>query len=316
MIHLEKRNSSHSIGEREEFLRKVSGGLNGHHVLLNTCDRVEIYIDDLTARYSADELYETVYHLYRVAAGLESPIPGENQILHQVKKAYLGAVAAGRATKNLHMLFQSALHAGKLARSATGIGHGAMSHGQAAVEILSQRFTSLHDKSITLIGVNNLNKNILRYLKKTSAAMIFLGNRTFEKAVSLAEEFSCEAFPLSERKDVLMQTDILISATSAPHIIINADDIPENKELFVIDLAVPRDIDPRIALYPAVTLMNVADVENTIRSNIQYRADQCAAADGIIRIEAGKFISKHMSCIKRINYASAEHTLRFAEYAR
>ncbi len=290
MIRHDYKDARHSITEREKFYRQVLTRLPAHYVLISTCDRVELYEDDDQKPYYPDK--KTVFHLFRLAAGLESPLLGENQILHQVKTAYLFSLARGKVSKYLNMMFQAALHTGKRVRAETGISKGAPSHSLAAVELIKKLGIDLKKCRITIIGINNLNKTILRYLMKKGAGMILVGNKTFDKANELARQMNCAAFPLSELRQTLKETDILISATSAPHLIVHEDHFPRNKKMLIIDLAVPRDVDERIANRPGIDLYNISDIERMAEQNISQRKNEIQKADNMIFESAEIFLNE------------------------
>jgi glutamyl-tRNA reductase len=287
MIRLNGIDARKSIGARERFYERIRAGLRGNYVLLNTCDRVELYSDDcLPSPAPAD----TARHLFRVASGLESPLLGETQILHQVREAYARACGLHDVSPSLHLLFQSALHTGKKVRAHTAISHGAMSHGQAAAEIILRDKPRLENLTVTVIGVNRLNRSVIRFLIRRGANAILLGNRTLDKAKEMAGEFGCEAFPLDHLAEVLSRTDILISATSAPHLIVRKDQFPTWRKMMIVDLAAPRDVDESIGLLHGVTLYNIGDIERRVAGNRELRQREIEHAEGIIETELEKFI--------------------------
>lgn len=290
MLELRRIDHSAGIAEREAFLEALRRALPERHVLLSTCDRVELYAD-MPGCNDAVTLHKGAGHLFRVAAGLESPLLGETQILHQVKESYHIAAEQGAASPLLHRLFQSAMRAGKRVRAETDICRGAVSHAQGALEIIHERYPDLNQRRIALIGVNNLNRTILSYLRRRSSAMVFLGNRTHARARALADEFGCYAFMLDSLRQVLAQTDILITATAAPHFIVHPEQIAPGRELCVIDLAVPRDVDPRIGLLPGVTLFNVSDIESYCARQRAVRMESMTEAARIVDDEVNRFVA-------------------------
>lgn len=284
MIQLKKIDHSYSLDEREKFISTFKLYFEEHpSVYLQTCNRVEIYEGDGKA---PDEV---IRHLFRLVSGLESKMIGETAIIGQVKESYLSACKNYRLNKTLHRLFQMAFHVGKRVRAETGISKGAVSHSQAAVYTICGKLKTLCDKHITIIGINNVNENIIKYLIGKGAQTILIGNRNIDKAIALSKKYNCSAFTLDQLTTVLKETDILISATSAPHLIVKYNDFPMNKNMLILDLAVPRDIDPRIALLETVYMYNIEQIETIVEQNISKRSHEILKAESIIEEEIHKF---------------------------
>ena len=255
------------------------------YVLLQTCDRIELYTGD------DDAPEEIVKHLFRVTSGLDSPLLGETAIQGQVKQAYEKACTEGHVSKGLHRLFQEALRVGKRVRTETGISQGAMSHGQAAIEILKQEGVKLSSANILVIGANHLNKTVLQYLIREGNTTMFLSNRSYDKAGALSRELGCTAVHLDELYDRLPHPD---TATSAPRPIIHySAGSPLHRfttsPIVIIDLAVPRDVEAKIGNLPNVTLYNIEDVERKIQGNLNKRLKVVALAKKIITEEYTKY---------------------------
>ena len=265
----------------KDSLLEIQGrkGFSVPYIFLKTCNRSEIYYGD------GDVPDEVARHLFRVVSGLESAIIGERAVQGQVKEAYYTAKDQRPLPAELHKLFQSALQVGKRVRNETEISHGAVSHSLAALEILEDVNIDLKNAHITIIGVNKLTADILKFLQNKGAKMVFLANRSQIKAHYLADPLGIKVYTLDEKKDFLAHTDILISATSAPHLIIHKEDIPEDKRLLAIDLAFPRDIDSRLNELPNVQLYNIRDVERKVRENIEVRGAEVEKAEVIIEEE-------------------------------
>lgn len=257
-----------------------SKGISIPYIFLKTCNRSELYYGE------GDVPDDVARHLFRVVSGLESAIVGERAVQGQVKEAYYSAKDQRALTAELHKLFQSALQVGKRVRNETEISHGAVSHSLAAIEIL-ESFENLNLKNahITIIGVNKLTADILKFLQNKGAKMVFLANRSQIKAHYLADPLGIQVYTLDEKKDFLAHTDILISATSAPHLIIHKEDIPKDKELLAIDLAFPHDIDSKLKELPHVHLYNIRDVEQKVRQNLDVREAEVKKAEIIIEEE-------------------------------
>lgn len=283
MVELLKIGKDKSVGRREEFLYDLTGAQRPQGILLQTCNRVELY------HGQGDIPEDITEHLFRVVSGLDSTIIGETAIVYQVKQAYSDAVRSASLDKSLHKLFQTALFVGKKVRRETGISIGAMSHGQAAVNLLLQRIGSIKNINITVIGVNHLNEKIIRFLVGKGASTIFIGNRTYNRAKELAEKYSVKALRFDAFPEILENTDVLISATSAPHPILRKERFNSSKEIVILDLAVPRDIDPAIKDFPNVTLYDIESIETHLKKNMKMRAEKIGHAEEIIKREVQLF---------------------------
>ena len=191
MICLEKTDRSAPVEAREQFLREVTHALPPHHVLIATCNRVELYHGDGEAPRAIAE------HLFRVVSGLESPCLGDTNVHGQVKKAYCSALSAGHASSGLHRLFQRALHVGKTVRHKTGIARGALSYCRATADLVKCHAPALARQSVLVIGVHAMSRNIVELLCHAGARDLCLANRTRKPAVALADEFHCAWAPLA-----------------------------------------------------------------------------------------------------------------------
>lgn len=266
-----------SLEEREAYFRGLCRPEGS--VLLQTCNRVELYYGD------GDVPDDVARHLFRVTSGLESALIGEKAVQGQVKECYQQAMSLYRLSAEMNKLFACALQVGKRVRIETEISRGAVSHSLAAIEIIQQEHIDLSKSRITIIGVNKLTSDILKFLKNKGAQLVFLANRSQIKAHALADPLGIEVYQLHDKQRFLADTDILISATSAPHALIQADDLPVNKSLLAIDLAFPRDIAPSVGRLPNVNLYNIRDVEQRVRKNISVRQSEIAHAEAIIEEE-------------------------------
>lgn len=268
-----------TLAEREKFFKEFNRDGVGPSVFLQTCNRVELYYGD------GDIPDGVARHLFRVVCGLESAITGEKAVQGQVKDAYLAARNSQKLPAEMHKLFESALQIGKRVRNETEISHGAVSHSLAAIEIIEQEKIDLSNAKITIIGVNKLTADIIKFLQNKGAKLVFLANRTEEKARKMAEPFGIDVFTLDEKAAFMHDTDILISATSAPCSIIKKSDINPNHPLLAIDLAFPRDIEPDITEIEGVRLYNLHDVEQKVKDNISIREDEVKKAEALIEEE-------------------------------
>lgn len=289
--------------------------------ILSTCNRVELYattseIDDGTAQiknYVADfhavDLDEVgpffytyggrnaVRHLFRVASSLDSMIVGEPQILGQVKKAYSQACLAKTNALVLNRLLHRTFSVAKRVRSETRISTRAVSVPFAAVEMVKRIFDGLQDKKILLIGAGKIAELAAGQFLNCGAGSISVINRTLEHAARVAEKFEGQAVPLEDLSDQLALVDIVLLSTAAPHYIIQPRDVEKvlskrnGRRLFLVDIAVPRDVDPEVGNIPGVYLYDVDDLQGIISSNLQGRRQEADKAEAIIEAEVHKFLN-------------------------
>lgn len=271
--------------------------------ILSTCNRTEFYgaadvdsaermlhwlsrereipIDELRPVWYCHEQDEAVRHAMRVAAGLDSMILGEPQIFGQMKTAYSDAVAAGTLGSELERMFQQTFSAAKQVRSTTGIGASPVSIGFAAVSLARQVFESLTTTSVLLVGTGEMNTLVARHLREQGVAELILVNRTQAKAEALALEVSGEVMPWSALPDALARADMVVSCTASPDIVISADCVRSalkrrrHRPLLLIDIAVPRDIDPAVSEFDDLFLYTVDDLQSVVDAG--WRARQSAA---------------------------------------
>lgn len=276
-------NKDYSLEEREQLFSSLHFDETIPHVLLQTCNRIEIYWGD------GEIPKNIVRHIYRVASGLESSLLGERSIQGQLKNAYLDACQKYKLSSELNKLFQTAMHTGKSVRTKTKISVGAMSHSQATVDLIKEENSNLDKCVIGLIGVNKLTIDILKFLKSQGVSQIYITSRNSEKATEIANEYGCQCTSLDERKKILDVSDILITATSAQNALIYADDICLDKKLTIFDLAFPRDVDQSVEELTNVTVYNLDRIEQNVQYNLQVRKDEVNAAEEIIEDEINKF---------------------------
>ena len=275
-----------TLSEREKFNQSLSASDAEPKVLLQTCSRVEQYSG------SGEVNQEVVRYLFRLVSGLESSFIGETAIQGQVKNAYIDAAGKYQLSASLHKLFQTALRVGKRVRSESALSRGAMSHSQATIELLVRENIELENSIITIIGVNKLNEDIIRFLHAKGAYSIFLSNRSYDKAEELATKYKCSSFRLDDKRDFISFSDVIISATSAPHIIIRPEHISADKKLLILDLAFPRDVDETIGVLPNVRLFNLDDINGRLSENVDARKKEVELAMQIINEEVTKFCSQ------------------------
>lgn len=274
--------NSIQLFEREKLIKNFSFNEQVPHVKLQTCNRLEIYSGE-------GEISGKVYnHLFRVVAGLESSLTGESAIQGQVKSAYEEARRKFKLSPSLHDLFQQTLRVGKRVRTESKIGVGAMSHSLAVMETLSKLDVDFSNLTFTLVGVNKMNEDILKYLIKKGATNFNIVNRTLSKAEEISIKYKSKAYKFDDLKLIIPHTDVLISATSSSEIILNKRDIDTKKSMMIFDLAFPRDIDPEISEFRNIQLFNLQELEKTILLNRRIRQKEVLLAEKIISEEISK----------------------------
>ena len=291
-------------------------------VILSTCNRVELYTlipernghetklkNFLTRFHRLDPeslnrgLYwhlqpDSVRHLFRVAAGLDSMVVGESEILGQVRDAYTQAVSHGSVGSIFHRLFQTAIRAGKEARSRTKIGQGAVSVGSVSVELARRIFRDLPSKTILVLGAGQMSESALTCLKARGIQKILVANRTQEAAVPLAESVGGQVVPFAGLEASVIQADIVICSTSADRYLLTPPQIQaimsarRQRPLFLIDISVPRNLDPRIGQLENVYLYDIDDLEGIASSNLQMRLSEMEACSEIVEREMNGFLNR------------------------
>ncbi|MCX8012041.1 MAG: glutamyl-tRNA reductase, partial [Desulfobacterota bacterium] len=286
---------------------------------LSTCNRVEIictgenieavvwgikkFLSDfhqIPIEKIASYLYfyqnqEAISHIFRVASGLDSMVIGEPQILGQLKEAYRIAANYKRTGVVLNRLFHKAFSVAKRVRTETGVSHRAVSIGFAAAELARKIFDNLAERKILLVGAGKMAELVTRHLLNYGVKELFITNRTLEKAISLANEFSGKVLPFERILDDMVLTDIVISSTAAQHFIISYSEVVnllhkrKNKPMFFIDIAVPRNIDPQINNLPNVYLYNIDDLDGVVMANRRAREKEAMRAEKIIDDEQKQF---------------------------
>jgi glutamyl-tRNA reductase len=288
-------------------------------MILSTCNRVEIYgcvnegvgpkdVESFLCRFhqrSVEELgpflyrlagEEAVRHAFRVAASLDSMVLGEPQILGQVKQAYRAAENAGALGATLSALRNRSLAAAKRARSETGIGQNAVSISHVAVELARKIFGEMKDRKVLLVGAGKMSELAARHIVRGGARATVLGGRTFARAEELAAALGGQAAPFESLREELARADIVISGTGAPGIVIQREDVEAAREarrkrpLFLIDIAVPRDIDASVRQLDGVFLYDLDDLKSVSDANLRERKKQAASAEAIVEGEVREFL--------------------------
>jgi len=304
------------LGETTVELRQVDG-IDGA-ALLSTCNRVEAIVstrdEDVitnvvewlaaraaTARTDLEKhLYivrhgDVVKHLFRVASGLDSMIVGEPQIGGQVRKAFLAAQELGTLDSLLTQLYENTMRVAKRVRTDTGIGEHAVSVPYAAVELARKIFGRLTGLQVLLLGAGEIGELTAEHLHAQEVKQVFVANRSHDRALELARRFDGEAVQFDRIDEQLGRCDIVIASTGAPHFLIEpahverALDTRKNRSLFLIDLSVPRNINPAVAGVDGAYLYNVDDLQQVADANRELRQAKAVDAEQIVQREVDAF---------------------------
>jgi glutamyl-tRNA reductase len=297
--------------ERAAELARELAGEAGEAVCLSTCNRTELYVaddaaDEALLRAEAallsleSELATALYrlrdeaaalHLFRVAAGLDSMVPGEGEILGQVRAAY----EAGVTGRLLDRLFRQALHAGRRARVETAIAESPASVSSAAAVLAEQVFGDLRGRRILVIGAGKVGDLAARNLLSRGAEIAWIANRTTDRAEGLARRLGGESLPLDRIEEQLVSADVVVSSTSSPGWILECEQVERSlrqrkgRPLFLIDLAVPRDLDPEIHQLDGCYLYDIDDLQAVVAETLAGRRREAERAEALVAVEATRF---------------------------
>jgi len=287
-------------------------GVASEAVIVSTCNRVEIFaatpvepakafaeLKQFLVSHHAyedpinDELYtfaepQSLHHLFKVACGLDSMVLGETEILGQLKSAYDLALQHGHTGARLNKAFQRAFHAAKHVRTHTNIQRGSVSVASVAVELAEKIFSSLGDREVLVIGAGDTSEKTARALLSRGAKSIIVANRSLDRAQALAGELGGRAVPFDDWAGEFEKVDIVISSTAAPHHILDRAKLESlmkarrQRPLLLIDIAVPRDIDPEVNFLENVYLYNVDDLQGIADDYLKLRQEEIAHCEAII----------------------------------
>jgi glutamyl-tRNA reductase len=238
---------------------------------------------------------DAIRHLFNVASSLDSMVVGEPQILGQIKQAYRVAVENKASGVLLNRLMHKAFSIAKKVRKETGIGDNAVSISYAAIELANKIFSDLSQKSVMLLGAGEMAELAVEHLISNKVKNIIVANRTFKNAVDLAQRFNGQAVKFEEREDALKEVDIIISSTGATDYVLTKTQVRRamkkrhHHTLFFIDIAVPRDIDPRINTISNAYVYDIDDLKNIVESNIDQRGKETIKAQRFIEEAVVKF---------------------------
>ncbi len=289
------------------------------NIILSTCNRVEIYarventdrgiqlLQDFICDYhgisrgNLDQYFysycdnQAVEHLFRVSSSLDSMVLGEAQILGQVKDAYSTARSFSSTGMVLNQLFEKAFNVAKKVREETGISERGVSISSAAVELAKKIFEDLENHSVMLVGTGEMAELAAKHLISYGVKTVYVASRTYERAAALAKSLNGCALDFESFKEEMHRADIIITSTAAPTFIVNEEMIStaiqkrKNKPIFLIDIAVPRDIAPEVNELENVYLYDIDDLQNVVNANMEERQKEAESAMEIINQEVTKF---------------------------
>ncbi len=306
-----------------EALRALRGsGVADEAVILSTCNRVEVYVVAPRADHATFEalqqfltdscgyreplngevLYslaepQSVEHLFKVACGMDSMVLGETEILGQLKKAYDLALQHKHTGGRLNKAFQRAFNVAKQIRTETNIQRGSVSVGSVAVELAEKIFISLARRQVMVIGAGDTGEKTARALLSRGAQSIIVANRTYERAAALAQELGGRAVHWDQWAVTAEQVDIIISSTAAPRYVLDRTRLEplmklrKNRPLLLIDIAVPRDIEPEVNFLENVYLYNIDDLQAIADDYLKQRKEELARCEAIIREKASGLLN-------------------------
>ena len=285
--------------------------------ILSTCNRVEIYVsspseenvDLLTdlfldlkgAREAKRHIFvkrgeEAVYHIFRVASSLDSMVVGEPQIVAQFKEAFQVAREVGTSGKILNRVFEKALRASKRVRTETGISRNAVSVSYAAVELAKKIFGDLRKAKVLLVGAGEMGELAANYLKKIGCTL-YITNRTYERALRISQELGGSALRFEELEDYMPNMDIVIVSTGSPTYVIGKDMVirvmrrRNYDPMFIIDISVPRNVDPEVGKIDEIFLYDIDDLKEVVEANLKDRLREAKKGEIILWDEVKKFMA-------------------------
>ena len=280
-------------------------------LILSTCNRMEVYavleddcsyketlLDMLSKMTKSTKLQEEYFyfyqgreameHLFRVASSLDSLVVGEGQILSQVKQAYVLAHSQGTTGTLLNIIFQRAIMIGKKIRSVTGIAGKPISVSYTAVTLAERVIPNFTEAKALILGAGEMSELVAKHLQSHGVSSIFVSNRTYDRAVELASRLGGKAIHLDHFLEEAKNVDILLTSTGAPHYLLSYKQAVElmqkrnGTSIVMIDIAVPRDIDPQVAMVDGITLFNIDELESVVEENKQHRLEEAEKARPLI----------------------------------
>jgi len=312
---------------REETLPEALADLKAcdgvaEAVILSTCNRVEITVTtddrvdpqsivdgfladhkpvdpaDIAPHVYRHEGRDAIHHLFRVASSLDSMVVGEPQILGQLKAAYAAAKSCGTLCGWLEGLMSRSFSVAKRVRSETGIGQMAVSVSYAAVELARKIFGNLNNRTITIVGAGKMSELAARHLRRSGASHVFVTNRTHERAVEMAQLFQGTPVEYTRFVSMLPEVDIVIASSGAPHYILRKEDMQRvisarrNKPMFLIDIAVPRNIEPTVNDLANLFLYDIDDLQEVVNANLRERMKEAGHAEDLVAEEVDRMMAR------------------------
>lgn len=297
-------------------------GLN-EVVVLSTCNRSEIYavcsdgyeesvknfLNDLVGGDSEKFFYKfesenCIRHLFKVAASLDSQILGEGQILSQVKEAYSVAKSSEATGTILNTLFHKAITVGKIVRTETKIAYNSVSVSSAAVDLAEKKLNGLENKKVLIFGAGKMAQLTAQHLISHKVGKILVANRHFERAEEMAKKFYGIAVSWEEALQNADDVDVIVTSTGAPHYVVKFWQTQQlmtrrnGREIFFIDIAVPRDVEPEVGKIKGVTLYNIDDLESVVEHNKKFRMEEAKIAEKIVE----EFVKATVERFKYLNF--------------
>jgi len=312
---------------RPELLEDALADLRGREgvaeaVILSTCNRVEITVttddrcnpqaivdafladrkmidaDTLERHLYRHEGRDAIHHIFRVAASLDSMVVGEPQILGQLKTAYASAKHCGALCGWLDGLLSRSFSVAKRVRSETGIGQMAVSVSYAAVELARKIFGSLSGRTIMIVGAGKMSELAARHLRRSGASHVFVTNRTHERAVEMAAMFQGTPVEYTRFVSMLPEVDIVVTSSGAPHYILHKEEMQRviaarrNKPMFLIDIAVPRNIEPSVNQLDNIFLYDIDDLQEVVNANLRERSKEAEHAEVMVAEEVERMMAR------------------------
>jgi glutamyl-tRNA reductase len=304
----------HELQETLDNLRSIEG-LSGA-VVVSTCNRVELYASSLNplpvmtgirhflksrtsgleAPFFTEDSLPSVKHLFRVASGLDSMVVGETEILGQLKQAYSAAANHGATNTHLNKLFQHAFRVAKQVRTETNITRGATSVGSVAVDLAGKIFGDLGGRKVMILGAGDTSERVARSLVSRGVRTVIVANRTFDRAAALADQIGGLAVHFDHWHTAFDEVDILICSTAAPHPIVTREKLEpilrrhSERPLFIIDLAVPRDVDASVNELENVYLYDIDSIEEIARQSLNIRQAEIVRCEALIDTHVADFM--------------------------
>ena len=291
-------------------------------VILSTCVRTEVYIDAVRFHGAVDDVHRgiafltgasredlndhffelhdasAVSHLFRVAAGLESAVVGETEVLGQVRRAWETGRAGGTSRAILDSLFKGAVRCGRRARSETSIGRGVTSIAHAAVVMATRESGQMNDKTVLVVGAGEMSRGMASAVGVTGRAGVLVANRTQGRASELATLVGGRAIEMSEIPSTLEEVDVVLSSTGSREPVITRDDVAAaleraqgRRRMVIVDMAVPNDVDPEVRQLDGVTVIDLSDLENFVDNGLTARKSEIESVLHIVEHEVGHYLA-------------------------